>query len=49
ARLPAGGQATPKTYSIGGKQYVVIMAGGHVSFGTKMGDNLFAYGLPDNL
>ena len=49
ARLPAGGQATPMTYSIGGKQYVVIMAGGHGSFGTKMGDSLVAYGLPDNL
>ncbi|WP_434737326.1 hypothetical protein, partial [Klebsiella pneumoniae] len=30
-------------------QYVVIMAGGHGSFGTKMGDSLVAYGLPDNL
>ncbi|OAT35673.1 membrane-bound PQQ-dependent dehydrogenase, glucose/quinate/shikimate family [Proteus myxofaciens] len=48
ARLPAGGQATPMTYSIDGKQYVVIMAGGHGSFGTKMGDSLIAYGLPDN-
>jgi len=28
ARLPAGGQATPMTYEINGKQYVVIMAGG---------------------
>lgn len=47
ARLPAGGQATPMTYAIDGKQYVVIMAGGHGSFGTKMGDSLVAYGLPD--
>lgn len=47
ARLPAGGQATPMTYDIGGKQYVVIMAGGHGSFGTKMGDSLMAYALPD--
>ena len=47
ARLPAGGQATPMTYSINGKQYVVIMAGGHGSFGTKMGDYLIAYALPD--
>lgn len=46
-RLPAGGQATPMTYDIGGKQYVVIMAGGHGSFGTKMGDSLMAYALPD--
>ncbi len=46
ARLPAGGQATPMTYSVNGKQYVVIMAGGHGSFGTKMGDYLVAYALP---
>lgn len=47
ARLPAGGQATPMTYEINGKQYVVIMAGGHGSFGTKMGDYMVAYALPD--
>ncbi|MVW79280.1 glucose/quinate/shikimate family membrane-bound PQQ-dependent dehydrogenase [Bordetella sp. 02P26C-1] len=47
ARLPAGGQATPMTYAINGKQYVVVMAGGHGSFGTKMGDYLMAYALPD--
>ncbi len=35
------------TYEAGGKQYVVIMAGGHSSFGTKMGDALVAYALPD--
>lgn len=46
-RLPAGGQATPMTYEMNGKQYVVIMAGGHGSFGTKMGDSLVAYALPD--
>jgi len=39
--------ATPMTYEAGGKQYVVIMAGGHSSFGTKMGDALVAYALPD--
>lgn len=47
ARLPAGGQATPMTYSVNGKQYVLVMAGGHGSFGTKMGDSLIAYALPD--
>ena len=46
ARLPAGGQATPMTYAVNGKQYVVQMAGGHGSFGTKMGDSLIAYTLP---
>lgn len=47
-RLPAGGQATPMTYEVNGKQYVVISAGGHGSFGTKMGDYIIAYALPDN-
>lgn len=47
ARLPAGGQATPMTYEVNGKQYVVISAGGHGSFGTKMGDYIVAYALPD--
>jgi len=44
--LPAGGQATPMTYSIGGKQYVVIAAGGHGKFGTKQGDYVIAFTLP---
>jgi len=30
-RLPAGGQATPMTYTVGEKQYVLIVAGGHGS------------------
>lgn len=47
ARLPAGGQATPMTYEVNGKQYVLIFAGGHGSFGTKLGDYLVAYALPD--
>ncbi|MFM0289266.1 glucose/quinate/shikimate family membrane-bound PQQ-dependent dehydrogenase [Paraburkholderia megapolitana] len=46
ARLPAGGQATPMSYSIDGRQYVVIAAGGHGSFGTKLGDYVIAYALP---
>jgi quinoprotein glucose dehydrogenase len=49
ARLPAGGQATPMSYVSDktGKQYVVVMAGGHGSLGTKMGDSLVAFALPD--
>ena len=46
ARLPAGGQATPMTYTADGKQYVVIVAGGHGSIGTKAGDYVIAYTLP---
>lgn len=45
-RLPAGGQATPMTYSVNGKQYVVIAAGGHGKLGTKQGDSLVAFSLP---
>lgn len=30
--LPAGGQATPITYSFDGRQYLVILAGGHHSW-----------------
>jgi quinoprotein glucose dehydrogenase len=47
ARLPAGGQATPMTYEASdGKQYVVIVAGGHGSVGTKAGEYVIAYTLP---
>ncbi|MWT91432.1 hypothetical protein GP954_41280, partial [Escherichia coli] len=42
-------QATPMTYEVNGKQYVVISAGGHGSFGTKMGDYIVAYALPDDV
>jgi quinoprotein glucose dehydrogenase len=47
ARLPAGGQATPMTYSVDdGRQFVVMVAGGHGSVGTKPGDYVIAYALP---
>jgi quinoprotein glucose dehydrogenase len=44
--LPAGGQAAPMIYEANGKQYVVIMAGGHHSMLTPAGDELIAYALP---
>ncbi len=44
--LPAGGQATPMTYSIGGRQYLVIMTGGHHFMETPIGDQVIAYALP---
>lgn len=47
ARLPAGGQATPMTYELNGRQYVVQVAGGHGSVGTKPGDAVIAYALPE--
>lgn len=46
AALPGGGQATPMTYSVNGKQYLVIMAGGHHFMETKVSDALVAYALP---
>ncbi|MDI2591774.1 glucose/quinate/shikimate family membrane-bound PQQ-dependent dehydrogenase [Pseudomonas sp. N3-W] len=48
SRLPAGGQATPMTYTgKDGKQYVLLVVGGHGSLGTKMGDYVIAYKLPE--
>jgi quinoprotein glucose dehydrogenase len=44
--LPAGGQATPMSYVLDGRQYVVIAAGGHGKLKTKMGDYLMAFALP---
>jgi quinoprotein glucose dehydrogenase len=44
--LPAGGYASPATYEVAGKQYVVIAAGGG-KMGTKSGDAYVAFALPD--
>lgn len=47
AKLPASGNATPMTYSISGKQYIVIAAGGHAQVTeTKQSDALVAFSLP---
>ncbi|MAS29508.1 MAG: pyrrolo-quinoline quinone [Flavobacteriaceae bacterium] len=43
-KLPAGGYATPITYQIEGKQYVVIACGGG-KMGTKSGDSYIAFAL----
>lgn len=43
--LPAGGYATPSTYSVGGRQFVVIACGGG-KMGTKSGDAYVAFALP---
>jgi quinoprotein glucose dehydrogenase len=45
-KLPAGGQAKPMTYAIDGKQYMVIVAGGHGALGTRRGDYVIAFALP---
>lgn len=44
-RLPAGGQATPMSYEVDGRQFVVIAAGGHGGLGTKQGDYVVAFAL----
>ena len=43
--LPAAGYATPATYRVRGKQYVVI-AGGGGKLGSKSGDTYVAFSLP---
>ncbi len=45
-KLPAGGYATPATYEVDGRQYVVIAAGGGGKPGTKPGDSYVAFALP---
>ncbi|MBP5122867.1 glucose/quinate/shikimate family membrane-bound PQQ-dependent dehydrogenase [Pseudomonas protegens] len=48
SRLPAGGQATPMSYTgKDDKQYVLVVVGGHGSLGTKMGDYIIAYKLSE--
>ena len=47
-RLPAGGQATPMTYlGTDGRQFLLVIAGGHGSTGTRTGDYVIAYALPE--
>ncbi|MCY7360256.1 MAG: c-type cytochrome, partial [Rudanella sp.] len=43
-KLPAAGHATPSTYQVGGKQYVVIACGGG-KLGTKKGNQYVAFSL----
>ena len=44
--LPGGGQANVMTYEQGGRQFVVVMAGGHHFMETPISDALVAYALP---
>lgn len=43
--LPAAGFATPSTYEVNGKQYIVVACGG-TKLGTKKGDSYVAFALP---
>jgi len=46
--LPASAQATPMTYRArgGGRQYLVVAAGGHYGLRSRLGDHLIAFALP---
>ena len=44
--LPASANATPMTYQINGKQFVVVAAGGHGRLGSVLGDAVVAFALP---
>jgi quinoprotein glucose dehydrogenase len=50
SRLPAGGQATPMSYwsEASKRQFIIAVAGGHGSLGTKAGDAIIAYALPQH-
>jgi quinoprotein glucose dehydrogenase len=45
--LPASGFATPATYEVNGRQYVVIACGGG-KLGTQSGDSYVAFALPED-
>lgn len=44
--LPAAGFATPSTYQVDGRQYVVVACGG-TKLGAEKGDSYVAFALPD--
>jgi quinoprotein glucose dehydrogenase len=46
-QLPAAAFATPSTYEVAGKQYVVVACGG-TKLGAKGGDSYIAFALPKN-
>lgn len=44
--LPAPGYAAPCTYEVGGRQYVVVAAGGGAFYGSRTSDTYVAFALP---
>jgi quinoprotein glucose dehydrogenase len=46
AKLPAPGMATPATYAVNGRQFIVIAAGGNNLLPAPIGESLIAYALP---
>jgi len=47
-QLPIDATATPMSYSLRGRQYVLINAGGHAMYNRGTGDHLIAFALPVN-
>lgn len=47
-QLPAGGYATPATYQVNGRQYLVVAAGGGGKPGTKPSNKYVAFALPSS-
>jgi quinoprotein glucose dehydrogenase len=45
-RLPAGLQAAPMSYEVGGRQFIVAAVGGHERMDTTLGDSVMAWVLP---
>ena len=45
--MPTTGNAVPMTYVSGGRQFVVIAAGGHFTSPSPPADYLIAYALPE--
>ncbi|MBT4395412.1 MAG: PQQ-binding-like beta-propeller repeat protein [Acidiferrobacteraceae bacterium] len=43
----AGVNAPPSSYTVNGKQYIVVAAGGNVQLNFKRGNNIIAFALPD--
>lgn len=44
-KLPVPAQSTPMTYTLHGRQFVVVDAGGHGGLGTPLGDSVIAFAL----
>src|SRR5207248_2240516 len=47
--LPAGVHAAPMTYVVGGRQFIVVVAGGHKDLATTPGDYIVGFSLPASL
>ncbi|WMT91181.1 PQQ-binding-like beta-propeller repeat protein [Pelagibacterium sp. H642] len=47
AELPGGGQTTPITYEVGGRQFIAIAPGGHHFMETPVSDAVIAWALPE--